>query len=173
MVANKLKLKPVLKLKLGPSPAPEPVPAAVTAVEDDLSVPSGRETSVVATSPAPELDEFEIAGRASRAEREAANAVVRRALIKRFPNCFKGYKRPKLPLKVGIHRDVLAAAPDLDPAIIKTVIRHYVSTELYHQAMIEGADRVDLDGKHCRSSNRKSGPAVRQAARVASGGKRR
>ena len=90
----------------------------------------------------PELNVVEIAGRARRAD----IAATRRAMLKRWPNCFSGYMRPKMPLKVGIDKDILAADPELDTEIVKLVLRIYVTHETYREVMIEGAGRVDLDG---------------------------
>jgi ProP effector len=90
----------------------------------------------------PELNEVEMAGRARRAD----IAATRLVLLKRWPNCFSGYMRPKKPLKVGIDKDILAADPELDTEIVKLVLRIYVTHETYHEVMIEGAERVDLDG---------------------------
>ena len=88
------------------------------------------------------MNEAEKAGRS----RGAAIAATRRALLKRWPNCFSGYMRPKKPLKVGIDKDILAADPELDTEIVKLVLRIYVTHETYRKVMIEGAGRVDLDG---------------------------
>jgi ProP effector len=118
--SNKLPLKPRPVLELAPAPAPI-TPATVAP---------------------PELNAAEIPGRA----RSADITATRRALLNRWPNCFKGYTRPKLPLKVGIDKDILAADPELDTEIVKLVLRIYVSHETYREVMIEGAGRVDLDG---------------------------
>jgi ProP effector len=120
--AGSLPLKPKPTLK----PALKSVPAPIAPAK---TVP-------------PELNEIEMAGRA----RSADITATRRALLNRWPNCFKGYMRPKKPLKIGIDKDILAADPELNPEIVKLVLRIYVSHETYREVMIEGAGRVDLDG---------------------------
>jgi hypothetical protein len=52
----------------------------------------------------------------------------------------------RIVLKVGIDKDILAADPELNPEIVKLVLRIYVTHETYREVMIEGAGRVDLDG---------------------------
>ena len=121
-----------LPLKPKPTPKPE-LKAALKSVPAPIAPAK--------TAP-PELNATEIAGRA----RSAGITATRRALLNRWPNCFKGYIRPKLPLKVGIDKDILAADPELNPEIVKIVLRTYVNHLSYLEAMIEGATRVDLDG---------------------------
>jgi ProP effector len=121
-----------LPLKPRPTPKPE-LKAALKSVPAPIAPAK--------TAP-PELNAAEIPGRA----RSADITATRRALLNRWPNCFKGYTRPKLPLKVGIDKDILAADPELDTEIVKLVLRIYVSHENYREVMIEGAGRVDLDG---------------------------
>jgi ProP effector len=132
--SNPMKLKPVLKLKLGsasvPAPTPKPVLVAAPPPEDSPKVVP------------PELNAVEIAGRA----RSADIAATRRALLKRWPGCFRGYMRPKLPLKIGIDKDIMTAAPEFDVEIIKIVLRIYAGHPSYLDAMIEGAMRIDLNG---------------------------
>ena len=68
-------------------------------------------------------------------------------LRQKFPKAFarlSDYKRR--PLKIGIHLDIAAALPDLDPIGISRALRFYVSDIRYHRACIEGAERIDLDG---------------------------
>jgi ProP effector len=120
-----LPLKPKRTPRPELKPAPKSVPAPIAPAE---------------TAPR-ELNEFEMAGRA-----RSAITATRRALLNRWPNCFKGYMRPKKPLKIGIDKDILAADPELNPEIVKLVLRIYVSHETYREVMIEGAGRVDLDG---------------------------
>jgi sRNA-binding protein len=85
------------------------------------------------------------AGEASEARRERA-LRIRDTLIERWPNCFKGPEQAKLPLKIGIHRDIKAIAPELSTKDLGTAIRSYVSDDQYRQAMVAGAARFDLDG---------------------------
>jgi len=66
-------------------------------------------------------------------------------LAERFPACFK-VSGPRLPLKIGVDRDVISAAPDLNADDVRWAIRNYVSSATYSQAMVEGATRFDLNG---------------------------
>ncbi len=68
-------------------------------------------------------------------------------LRQRFPNAFarlSDYRRR--PLKIGIHLDLRAAMPDLDPIEISRALSYYVSDVRYHRACTEGAERIDLNG---------------------------
>ncbi len=68
-------------------------------------------------------------------------------LRQRFPNAFarlNDYRRR--PLKIGVHLDIRAAIPDLDPIEISRALRYYVADVRYHRAVVEGAERIDLDG---------------------------
>jgi hypothetical protein len=116
-----LKERPVLKLKLGPAsvPAPTPKPAHEAAKQAKWE--------------------------ASEARRERAFRM-RDTLIERWPNCFKGPEQAKLPLKIGIHRDIKAIAPELSTRDLGTAIRYYVGDYQYRRAMVAGAVRFDLDG---------------------------
>lgn len=53
-----------------------------------------------------------------------------------------------LPLKIGIHADLLARHPDLDPATLRRALKRYCERRAYQLALArEGAVRVDLDGQ--------------------------
>lgn len=53
-----------------------------------------------------------------------------------------------LPLKIGIHTDLLARHPDLDPATLRRALKRYCERRAYQLALArEGAVRVDLDGQ--------------------------
>lgn len=71
---------------------------------------------------------------------------VRALLVKRFPRCFAPKGAPKLPLKIGIYRDLCAACPDLTHRKIHRAIRDYTTGLTYLRALRSGADRLDLDG---------------------------
>jgi hypothetical protein len=145
------KERPILRLKFSSASTPEPEPKSepISAKVIITEVAAPPPAPVIPTPASRHLNEFEIAGRARAAaiaERRAAVAAMRRALIKRWPNCFKGFKRPKLPLAIGIDKAIFAVAPELDPEAVKNAISRYASEATYHAAMIEGAVRVDLDG---------------------------
>jgi ProP effector len=77
---------------------------------------------------------------------EAAIEVLL-TLRQRFPRTFARLNaRTRRPLKVGIHIDIQAAMPDLNPIGILRALRFYIGDLRYQQACIEGAARVDLDG---------------------------
>lgn len=71
---------------------------------------------------------------------------TRAILVERFPACFMGEKQSKLPLKIGIYEDVLAAAPELDSKHIKLALRDYCNGLSYLTSTIAGCPRVDLAG---------------------------
>lgn len=71
---------------------------------------------------------------------------VRAIFHDRFPRAFAAYRTPKWPLKIGITGDLVARCPDLTRKDIKIAVIDYVRSGRYHQAMIEGTFRVDLDG---------------------------
>jgi sRNA-binding protein len=74
---------------------------------------------------------------------------MRAILVERWPRCFKPIGETPLPLKVHIHRDILAAAPDLDTNDISNALTLYVSDPAYHTAIMAAAadsPRFDLDG---------------------------
>jgi ProP effector len=66
-------------------------------------------------------------------------------LAARFPAAFEIGKKRR-PLRVGIHHEVIAAAPDLGVKQIKLALRWYVCGTSYLRACTEGAVRVGLDG---------------------------
>jgi ProP effector len=65
-------------------------------------------------------------------------------LAGRFPAFVVGKQRP--PLKLGIHRDLAAAAPDMDAGRLGRALRWYVNGKHYMAGMTEGAVRIGLDG---------------------------
>ena len=77
------------------------------------------------------------------------DAAVETLLIlrQRFPAAFARLNaRVRPPLKIGIHRDLAAAVPDIDAIAIRRALHFYVSGQPYAQHCIAGAVRVDLDG---------------------------
>ncbi|RWC99811.1 MAG: hypothetical protein EOS58_31700 [Mesorhizobium sp.] len=72
---------------------------------------------------------------------------AREQLAKRFPAAFKRKGEPeKRPLKIGIDKDVLALVKDIPRKVVKLAISDYCSGPKYAKAMVEGVDRIDLDG---------------------------
>ena len=75
------------------------------------------------------------------------NATLTR-LAEQFPQTFVLEKHmPHRPLKVGIAPDIQAALPDLDRRALFVALKVYTHRLVYLQAVVVGAERVDLDGK--------------------------
>ena len=128
-----IKQRPVLRLKssapppLDPAPAPKPTPPPKPAPA----------TEPIAAAP-PSISK--------KAARKIAAANMRRALILKFPECFKGYG-VKRPLKIKIHEDILLVCPGFDRRTLSDALRSYVSRGGYAECLTEGAARFDLEGK--------------------------
>jgi ProP effector len=81
-----------------------------------------------------------------KARLEAATAV-QLILRQRWPNAFARLSaRTPRPLKIGIRDDVIAALPNIPPALISLALGIYTSGVPYRSACIEGAARIDFDG---------------------------
>jgi ProP effector len=80
---------------------------------------------------------------------------TRQILVERFPQTFRGFGEPKLPLKVGIRGDLFNSpvVADLDNYAIGCAIRDYCTGPTYHSQMLTGATRVDLEGKAAGTVN--------------------
>jgi hypothetical protein len=124
--------KPVLKLKLRPQPVIEPVVVVLPVPDVVLPVPA---------EPAAELT----GSRKKQAFFQKKYGVYLQ-LKKRFPECFKHPKQRKRALKIGIKDDILARAPDLDPADVSWALAIYVCDTDYRTWCIAGTPRIDLDG---------------------------
>lgn len=66
--------------------------------------------------------------------------------VERFPSTFAIWRTTPKPLKVGIHKDLRAAFPDTGRAYIGVTLQRYTHTRRYLECLVEGAERVDLDG---------------------------
>jgi ProP effector len=64
----------------------------------------------------------------------------------RWPALFK-MLGPRLPMSVGIHKDIIAAAPDLHAGVVRKAIRYYALSGSYTQAVVAGALRYNLYGQ--------------------------
>lgn len=77
-------------------------------------------------------------------------AQVRQALHITYPKCFAAKGQQKRPLKIGIHKDLLANGREMMPGLscrlIRAGLRDYVSGPTYLRNMLAGAERIDLDG---------------------------
>lgn len=70
-------------------------------------------------------------------------------LQKHFPSAFPKKPLPKVPLKIGIHKDLLdhAKALGLTPTEIKAALKKWVKGKRYAECMVAGAARIDLQGQ--------------------------
>ena len=73
--------------------------------------------------------------------------TVRQILVERFPACFRPKRTAKLPIKIGIHKDIRRAAPDLTAREIARALADYTRGPTYLGVMLEGLDRLDLYGR--------------------------
>jgi ProP effector len=78
---------------------------------------------------------------------EAVDAVIL-LLAEKWPACFFVYEQRRRPLKLGIHRDILAVLEGIVTVQeLRSALRCYVGNPWYlHAAMTPGAVRIDLDG---------------------------
>jgi ProQ/FINO family len=68
-------------------------------------------------------------------------------LASTWPNCFRVKPRERVPLKVGIGKDLAAAAAGaITDEEISVAMRVYVGNKRYLKALREGAARIDLHG---------------------------
>ena len=76
--------------------------------------------------------------------RNSADAALA-LLCERWPKCFFMFPGRRLPLKIGIHKDI----PDglIEPKILRLAFRLYVNNPGYLNAMRLGVARVDLNGE--------------------------
>lgn len=70
-------------------------------------------------------------------------------LQKQFPNAFPKNPAPKLPLKIGIHRDLLEQSETLgiSKKALREAIKVWCCGNRYWDCVVEGAVRVDLKGE--------------------------
>jgi ProP effector len=57
--------------------------------------------------------------------------------------------RDHLPLAIGIHKALMERFPDLDKGQVRSALHLHTGTTRYLKAIIEGAQRLDLDGNPC------------------------
>ena len=83
----------------------------------------------------------------SQTDKRAVNAI-HALLIQRFPNALpKDYDAIR-PLKIDVHTDLIARAPDLDPVLLRRALANHTQRDGYLLALIHGRGdhRYDLDG---------------------------
>jgi ProP effector len=71
---------------------------------------------------------------------------LRAYLSERYPNAFKPKNAQKVPLKVGIRNDILAAHPELSKNEVNAALSDYTGGPKYLTHLQPGADRFDLGG---------------------------
>ena len=75
---------------------------------------------------------------------EQIDVVVAR-LAAAFPQTFVLEKHlPHRPLKIGIAADIRAALPDLPRGVLNRALAAYTKRLMYLQAIVVGADRIDM-----------------------------
>jgi ProP effector len=83
----------------------------------------------------------------SQSHNQAVTAAIA-LLAETFPKCFSVYEGRRRPLKIGIHKDILAAADGaLTPLELGKPLGAYCSNKVYLGHTRKGAWRLDLDGK--------------------------
>lgn len=89
---------------------------------------------------------FESCTTANTAEPFKARVQQAHALLREtYPALFAAEQPP--PLKIGVHLDLLARNPDIDPATLRRALKRYCERRRYQLALArEGAVRLDLDG---------------------------
>ena len=68
-------------------------------------------------------------------------------LAGKYPAVFVLLESKRKPLKLGIRDDVIAALPELKPNHVGTALHAYTGTPGYLMRVVEGAERIGLDGQ--------------------------
>jgi ProP effector len=76
------------------------------------------------------------------------------ALAQRWPRCFAVAECRRLPLKIGIAADIVAAGFAI--ADVELALRFYTGSSGYKKALTAGAPRIDLDGNAVGSVSAKA-----------------
>jgi ProP effector len=78
----------------------------------------------------------------------AATQALIELLAEQFPRAFFVFQRRRRPLKLGIHRDIIAALDGaITPEELSAALRYYVGNACYLRACRAGAERIDLAGE--------------------------
>jgi ProP effector len=75
-----------------------------------------------------------------------ASLVMIEELCQRYPKTFTHEPHDVRPLACGIHKAIVADAPDLPTSIVSQALAIYVAWLPYMRACIVGAPRIDLNG---------------------------
>ena len=87
------------------------------------------------------------AAAAPRPRQPLSATAIGAMLIERFPQCFVLARNRKRPLKIGIHRDLIAAIPEVPPKRLRAALGWYAGSWAYLKNMTAGAARIDLNGQ--------------------------
>jgi len=60
-----------------------------------------------------------------------------------FPSRFR---QPRQPLKIGIHKGIIARHPELRPSVLASALATYTRSLSYLETLKAGAARIDLEG---------------------------
>lgn len=131
--------------KLGPpSPAPRTEPAA-----PPRPLMNAERSAHIAEQKAAKTAQV-AAHEKGRQELTRRAETMLTLLVERWPRCFN-LDQPR-PLKIGIDRDIITAMPGTvemlaGEADLRLAMKIYTGCPAYLMAMVEGAQRVDLDGQ--------------------------
>lgn len=75
------------------------------------------------------------------------NMRIRAILASRWPQVFSPKGAEKRPLKVGILKDICVELPELSFQQVRNAITDYCFGPTYNRNVVEGAPRLDLQGK--------------------------
>ena len=68
-------------------------------------------------------------------------------LCERFSRAFFQFERRRVPLKIGIHDDIVAILGDaIDHQLLGLALKFYTGNLFYRRAQKEGVSRIDLNG---------------------------
>lgn len=81
-----------------------------------------------------------------RRERRTRVRETRKLLVEAFPAAFRHRGAEKIPLKVSIDKDILAAMPEMSGTRLRKALHDYTRGPTYLRNLVEGADRHNLDG---------------------------
>lgn len=73
-------------------------------------------------------------------------AQTRAILVSRFPQVFMGRGKSKIPLKIGIFKDIRNHSPDLSRGELRAALQDYTSGPSYLRALMVHPYRYGLDG---------------------------
>jgi ProP effector len=64
-------------------------------------------------------------------------------LAELYPSCFR---KPRRPIKIGVHNDIIARDPELRPSLIASALKTYTRSLGYLETLKAGEARIDLEG---------------------------